>query len=168
VSFDEYHQGFGDGASLWGAAWGWLRRQPGGWTILQLAAAGLVALALTAVRFGPTLLVVQRRRRSPLEHVDALAAGLQRAGAADVARDRLVRGLRRRLVLARSAAPPSWNAAAWLQSLVAAPGTREARQPLERLVTLMRERRRGDVRDAALAVEDAWEAMGAEGKPGKS
>src|SRR2546430_12202492 len=33
----------------------------------------LVALAVAAVRFGPARSAIERRRRSPLEHVEALA-----------------------------------------------------------------------------------------------
>jgi hypothetical protein len=140
VSFDEYHQGFGEGGTLWKAGLGWLVSKPGGWTFLQLVAAALVALLLAAVRFGPAVPLTERRRRSPLEHVDALASGLERAGATALAREKLVGGLRRRL------------------------GPRENKAQLEKLLTQMRENSSGSLRDAALAVEDAWEAMGAQGK----
>ncbi len=50
VTMDEYHLGFGGGASLPGALWGWLVRHPVGWAILQLAGVALVGLAVQAVR----------------------------------------------------------------------------------------------------------------------
>src|SRR5207247_2620656 len=78
ISFDEYDQGFRRGGSLWKAAGTWLLMQPAGWMLLQVTGALLMGLVLMALRFGPTLTVVERHRRSPLEHVDALAAGLER------------------------------------------------------------------------------------------
>src|SRR3989475_10320611 len=75
IVVDEYPLGFGAGGTLPGASWAWLRRHPPGWAILQLIGVALVALAVTAVRFGPARSVIERRRRSPLEHVEALAAG---------------------------------------------------------------------------------------------
>src|SRR3989442_1928166 len=80
VVVDEYHLGFGAGGTLPGASWAWLRHHPAGWAILQLFGVALVALAMTAVRFGPARSVIDRRRRAPLEHVEALAAGLEGAG----------------------------------------------------------------------------------------
>src|SRR5438034_6802331 len=56
-----------------------------GWAILQLLGVALVALAVAAVRFGPARSVIERRRRSPLEHEEALAAGLEGAGGVDTA-----------------------------------------------------------------------------------
>src|SRR5258706_502741 len=99
VVWDEYHQGFGaeNQVSSAGRTWSWLRSSPAGWAILQLMAVALAWLAMTAVRFGPALSVIERRRRSPLEHVEALGAGLESAAAADTAVQRLALGLRRRL-----------------------------------------------------------------------
>ncbi|MGH7567486.1 MAG: DUF4350 domain-containing protein, partial [Gemmatimonadales bacterium] len=71
VVVDEYHQGFGEGAGLFGAALRWVVAAPAGWALLQLTAVALVALAVAAVRFGPALNVIERRRRSPLEHLEA-------------------------------------------------------------------------------------------------
>src|SRR6267378_1386681 len=77
VVWDEYHQGFGrESPSMAALTWDWLVQSPAGWAILQLVAVGLVWLAVTAVRFGPARSVIERRRRSPLEHLEALAAGL--------------------------------------------------------------------------------------------
>src|SRR5438034_1357712 len=94
IVVDEYHLGFGAGGTLPGASWAWLRHHPPGWAILQLLGVALVALAVAAVRFGPARSVIERRRRSPLEHVEALAAGLEGAGGVDTAVALTVSGLR--------------------------------------------------------------------------
>src|SRR5207247_6531798 len=96
IVVDEYHLGFGAGGTLPGASWAWLRRHPPGWALLQLIGVALVALAVTAVRFGPARSVLERRRRSPLEHVEALAAGLEGAGGAGRAVGVTGGGVRRR------------------------------------------------------------------------
>src|SRR5437867_179509 len=85
------------------AASSWRRRIPcsrpsaAGWALLQLMGVGLVAVAMAAVRFGPAQAVIDRRRRSPLEHVEALAASLEGAGGVDTTVALIVAGLRRRL-----------------------------------------------------------------------
>src|SRR5207244_11132739 len=79
---------------------------------LQLLGVALVALAVTAVRFGPARSVIERRRRSPLEHVEALAAGLEGAGGVDTAVGLTVSGLRRRL--GRVGLLPAGAERAWL------------------------------------------------------
>lgn len=151
VAWDEYHQGFGrsGGSSLAGHTWSWLRGSPAGWAILQLIAVALVWLALTAVRFGPAREVVERRRRSPLEHLEALAAGLEGAADADTAIRRLVMGLQRRL--GRSLDLKS------LELAVRGPRGRAAVRRLRHLIT---ERSgSGRVLAAAQAVEDVWEEL---------
>src|SRR2546430_2502508 len=75
IVVDEFHLGFGAGGTLPGASWAWLRHHPPGWAILQLIGVALVALAVTAVRFGPTRSVIERRRRSRSEeHTSELQA----------------------------------------------------------------------------------------------
>src|SRR3989441_8820981 len=76
------HQRFGRGGSLTAATLAWLAGAPAGWAMLQLAAGLLVAPAVAAGRVGPARPVIDGRRRSPLEHLEALAAGL--GGAARV------------------------------------------------------------------------------------
>src|SRR3989475_4876256 len=97
VAWDEYHQGFGKERSILGVLVGWLAGTPGGWALLQLVAVGLAGLAVAAVRFGPARPVLERRRRSPLEHLEALAAGLEGAAGVDTSIGLTVAGLRRRL-----------------------------------------------------------------------
>ena len=80
IVFEEYHHGFGASGSLAGAALGWSRRSPWGWAVWQLAVVGLLALLFGAVRFGPARAGITRTRRSPLEHVRALATALSAAG----------------------------------------------------------------------------------------
>ncbi len=95
--FDEYHQGFQRTGSLMAAAARLLFHQPFGWTILQLTGVFLLYVLVNALRFGPALPTAEARRRSELEHVDALASGLARARAADMGARLLVAGLMRRL-----------------------------------------------------------------------
>src|SRR5439155_10327580 len=73
VAWDEYHQGFAEEGSVTGVLVAWLGSTPIGWALLQLAAVVLVALGVAAVRFGPARSVIERRRRSPLEHLEGLA-----------------------------------------------------------------------------------------------
>ena len=165
VVWDEYHQGFGeeDGPSLVGSTWSWLRSSPAGWAILQLIAVALVWLAMTAVRFGPARSVVERRRRSPLEHLEALGAGLESAGDADTAVQRLVLGLRRRL--SRAGHLGKDDVVPWLQGLELAMRGPQGRAAVRRLHTLLTVRDRGEesararVIGAAQAVEDVWEEL---------
>jgi len=161
IIVDEYHQGFARGGSLLRAAWWWMRTTPGGWALLQLALAAVIALAAAAVRFGPALSVIERRRRSALEHLDALAVGLERAGGDEEAVGLIVEGLRRRL--SRGGGAPRVQGAgvsAWLDSLALAARSRQARDSVARLGRIMSERD-GDERvlAAATAVEDVWEAL---------
>lgn len=159
---DEYHQGFGEsGTTIFGAAWRWMRRSPGGWAMLQLAFAGLAALALAAVRFGPALRVVERRRRSPMEHLDALAVGLERAEGAAVAVQLIADGLRRRLSRPGTVRPLArGDLDDWLGSLALATERPAARAAVTRLRRLVRERGgHSQVLAAAHAVEDVWQAL---------
>jgi hypothetical protein len=161
VVWDEYHQGFGrEGPSVEALTWDWLRHSAAGWAILQLVAVALVWLAATAVRFGPARPVIERRRRSPLEHLEALAAGLESARAADTAVERMISGLRRRLRRAGTPAPDAGHLASWLDGLeLAVSGTR-GRAAVRRLRHLITQRG-GDERvlAAAQAVEDVWEEL---------
>ncbi|MFQ6045896.1 MAG: DUF4350 domain-containing protein [Gemmatimonadales bacterium] len=162
VIADEYHQGLGVGGSVFAAAWRWMRAAPPGWMLLQLVFAALVGLAALAVRFGPALTVTESRRRSPLEHVDALAAGLQRSEGWDTAVGLIVNGLRRRLSQSgRDRRRAGSDAREWLESLAVATRSPEAQGAIRRLDWLLRERG-GDQRvlSAAQAVEDVWKALG--------
>ena len=158
VSVDEYHLGFGEGGSLPGASWAWLVSHPLGWAILQLVAVALAALGVQAVRFGPARHVIERRRRSPLEHLEALAAGLEGAAGFDPAIQLLVAGLRRRL--SRTGAVSPGGERQWLNALELAlptPRGRAAARRLQGLGTVPGGRER--VLAAAQSVEDVWEEL---------
>ena len=159
VVVDEYHQGFGQSGSLTGATLAWAASSPAGWMVLQLALASVLALALAAVRFGPAVPLIERRRRSPLEHLDALAAGLERSHAAATAIRLIVTGLRRRLsggLVRTSPVDPD----AWLAALEAGARTAQAKTAAHTLRRLARAAAgSADVQDAANAVEDVWETL---------
>jgi hypothetical protein len=113
------------------------------------------------VRFGPALEVIPRRRRSPLEHLEALGAGLESAGGSDTAVMRLLAGLRRRL--SRTGAVPADNKQMqlWLESLALAMRNPRGRAAVKRLRHLMNEHNGGDARVLAVAqtVEDVWQEL---------
>lgn len=94
--FDEYHQGFGSHDSMPSAIADALFHTAPGLAFVQLVAAGLILLLVYAVR--PIAPLARRtiERRSPLEHVGALARAYQQTGATRTATRRLLRGLRRR------------------------------------------------------------------------
>jgi hypothetical protein len=96
IEFDEYHQGYRAGGGPRAALRSFLGTHAG-YGVLQLAAAGLLVLLLAARRFGEPYPLPPPRRRSPIEHVEALATAYQRAGARRTARKLLLEGLQRRL-----------------------------------------------------------------------
>jgi len=156
--WDEYHQGFAAATGATAVLWAWLWRSPAGWAILQLAAVALVWLAVTAVRFGPAQAVIERRRRSPLEHVDALAIGLEGANGTDTAVDLILSGLRRRL--SRSGQVGGGNVASWLAALELALPTARGRAAARLLQRLRRGTGGAErVLAAAQAVEDVWQDL---------
>ena len=158
VTFDEFHHGFGPSGSLAGAVWAWSLRSPWGWAAWQLLLAGLAALAASAIRFGPARRVIDRRRRSPLEHVHALANALAAARGHDVAIATQVRGLRRRL--ARGGGPQRGSVVTWLDDLAANVRTPRARAAVATLRSLTSSPQpAGAVLLAADAVEDVWEEL---------
>lgn len=96
VVFDEYHQGYGPHASVTGAIAHWLAKTPSGRTGAQIAIAALLLLAAFAPRAVPPVPKVAIARRSPLEHVAALAQAYERVRATRTTALRLVQGVRRR------------------------------------------------------------------------
>jgi hypothetical protein len=158
VVWDEYHQGFGrQSPSMAALTWEWTLHSPAGWAMLQLVAVGLVWLAVTAVRFGPARSVIERRRRSPLEHLEALAAGLESAGDSDTAVQRIVAGLRRRL--SRAGHVGGGDLEAWLGTVALATTSARGRGAVRRLQHLITQRGGEHALDAAQAVEDVWEEL---------
>lgn len=163
VSWDEYHHGYGESSSTSGAVLEWMARSPAGWLLLQLIVVGLVWLAVTAVRFGPPRPVLDRRRRSPLEHVEALAAGLEGASGADTAVLLMISGLRRRL--SRTAQPIRGDLGQWLRTLeLVLPGARGRAAARRLQETLAKPGGAERVLAAAQAAEDVWQALHPQGK----
>jgi len=161
VVWDEYHQGFGqESRGMAALTWEWARHSPAGWAILQLVAVGLVWLAVTAVRFGPARSVLERRRRSPLEHLEALSAGLESAADSATAVQRIVAGLRRRL--SRTGHVGRADLSGWLETLELATTSARGRGAVRRLRHLITQRGGAAPEralDAAQAVEDVWEEL---------
>jgi hypothetical protein len=158
VVVDEYHHGYHAAGSLAGAALDWSTRSPWGWVVWQLAAVGVIALLASGVRFGPVRRAIERRRRSPLEHVRALATALAAARGHDVAVRLMVQGLRRRL--SRGGRPSRADLDAWLESLGPSVRTRRGREALQSLATMTRSPQDADsVLVAANAVETLWEEL---------
>jgi len=158
VIFEEAHQGFGAGGSLADATLAWSFRSPWGWIAWQLALVGVLMLLAGAVRFGPIRSVVQRRRRSPLEHVRALATALAAARGHDVAIAAVVQGLHRRLMPAGQRGRTDWRA--WVERLALNVRTRRAHDAAATLQSLTRPGQPPEgVLRAANAVEDVWEEL---------
>lgn len=159
VTWDEYHQGFGKAPSLAGAVATWLTRAPAGWALLHLLLAALVALGVAALRFGPPRAFPrQSQRRSPLEHVEALAAGLEGAGGSATAIRLIVGGLRRRLQ--RTPGGARGDPITWLAALPPALPDAQGRAAVNRLRDIATHSGGPQqVLAAAQVVEDVWEQL---------
>jgi hypothetical protein len=158
VVFDEYHHGYAASSAV-GLTVTWLLGTPVGWLLLQIIAVGLVWLAVSAFRFGPARGVIDRRRRSPLEHLDALAAGLESSGGSATALGLIVGGLRRRL--SRTGGGPGARAnEEWIAALTLAMPTAQGRGAVRRLREAFTKPGEGErVLAAANSVEDVWEEL---------
>jgi hypothetical protein len=119
---------------------------------------GVIALMAAGIRFGPIRPGIERRRRSSLEHVRALATALAAAGGHDVAAGLIVQGLRRRLA---PAGRSSWREiSGWLDGLAPAIRTPEGREALDTLAAIVdRHASREDVLRAADAAETLWKEL---------
>ena len=95
--FDEYHQGYGDQPGTMRGIVRYLGGTASGHLLLQLAGAGLVLLLAVGPRLLPPRAPERIERRSPLEHVDALARAYRAVGATKTATARLLHGVRRRV-----------------------------------------------------------------------
>jgi hypothetical protein len=157
VVFDEYHHGFGPQGSLARAVVAWSAGSPWGWAIWQVVVVALLALGAAAVRFGPARTVADRRRRSSLEHVRALATALAAARGHDVAVRLLVQGLRRRLAPGR---PLRADLAGWLETMAPHLRSERARADAAELRRLISRPQSADgVLRAATTVEDLWQEL---------
>jgi hypothetical protein len=94
--FDEYHFGYGQRSTFFGLIGHALFGTPAGRLTLQVAAAALILLLAFAPRAIKPLPRPTIERRSPLEHVGALARAYEQVDATQTAMRRLVRGVRRR------------------------------------------------------------------------
>ncbi len=157
VIFDEFVHGFAPSGSLFSSAIDWSLHSPWGWFGWQLIGFGLLALLAGAVRFGAPRKLIDRRRRSPLEHVRALATALKAAKGADVAVDLMVRGLRRRL--SAGTPPARGQLRTWLEELAANVRTPRSKQAVATLLNLTRRASSEQVLRAANAVEDVWQDL---------
>jgi hypothetical protein len=168
--FDEYLHGFGPSGSLLGSALGWSLHSPFGWASWQLGVIGVLALITGvsplagAFRFGPPSAPRGRRRRSPIEHVRALATALAAVHGQDVAVHAIVRGLWRRLAPAGResgrAHRPQADMKAWLDQLSTSVRTAKGRKAVRTIKRLSEPPQpAGSVLEAANAVEDVWEEL---------
>jgi hypothetical protein len=96
IVFAEFHHGFGRQGAVSSTLARALFLTAPGRALLGLLAAGLVLLAALGARPLPPKPAARIERRSPLEHVGALARAYEQVGATRTAARRLVRGLRRR------------------------------------------------------------------------
>ncbi len=97
IIFDEFHQGFGQQPDVNRAILATLTKTPPGRAVAQLALAAIVLLAAVGPRPISPQPQTRVERRSPFEHVDALATAYSQARATQLATRRLVHGLRRRI-----------------------------------------------------------------------
>jgi hypothetical protein len=113
VVFDEYHHGFGAHADMPAAVAEALTDTAPGRVTLEITAAALVLLLAFAVRPLAPRSVPPVSRRSPLEHVGALAHAYSQVDARVLGTNMLVRGLRRRhpLGLVRSTSDSTYLSA---------------------------------------------------------
>ena len=95
--FDEYHQGYGTHPGTMRAIIVYLSRAASGHVLLQAMLAGLVLLLALGPRALPAHDTERIERRSPLEHVTALAQAYSRVAGTRTATSRLLRGVRRRV-----------------------------------------------------------------------
>ena len=140
--FDEYHHGYREARPLH-ALIGVLTGTGGGRALLQALVACLALLLLAGARFGAPVIEHSERRRSPIEHVHALAGAYERSAARRTARRMIVAGLERQLgrrVLSEGAVLP----AAALESTAAG---RRLKEQWER-------GEEGDLADLARAVDE--------------
>jgi hypothetical protein len=97
VYFDEYHHGYRGGGSAVAGTLRFLRDRPWGHATVQWLVVALGLLLLAGRRFGAPVQPRPALRRSPLEHVEALAGAYRQGGARRTARRLLLAGLARRM-----------------------------------------------------------------------
>lgn len=156
--FDEDHHGFLAGGSLLAWTLRWSRESPWGWLAFHLAIVGLLALASRAVRFGPVVTTLDRRRRSVVEHVRALALALRSAGGHGRAIGLLIAGVRRRLTPGTRGSPG--GSREWLERLSGPRATPVVAGLAARLLAIDHTHpSEAEVLTAGKLVEDLWNGM---------
>jgi hypothetical protein len=155
LAIDEFHHGFSTGkaTSPGRAVLAWSLTSPWGWAGWQLAAVGLVSLIAGGVRFGPLELMVRANRRSPLEHVRALATAFAAARGHGEGVRWIVRGLRRRL----GRITPGVDDAVWLGRAGDTVRTARGRAAIDTLQNALRDPTADAPRAAAAAADTLWE-----------
>jgi hypothetical protein len=121
--FDEYHHGFQEGGGPVRTSLRFFGSTPLGRATLHLGVIGLLALLVAGARFGAPDAAPRPTRRSPMEHVQALAQAYRKAGAESrLARLTLI-GLARRL---KHRAPPEdpGDTPHWIGALPVPSGSR--------------------------------------------
>jgi hypothetical protein len=99
VFFSEFHQGLDGRRGVVREALGIATDAPWGRAALHLAVLGFVLLVVSGASFGAPAPEPEGKRRSPLEHVEALARIHERAESRHLVARRLVRGAARRMGL---------------------------------------------------------------------
>ena len=97
IYFDEFHHGYDARGNLGRELLRFLGGSSAGWALLQLALVGAIALLFAGIRMGRPLPSPPARRRSSLEHVEALAAAYRTTHAATRTARLLIDGVRSRL-----------------------------------------------------------------------
>ncbi len=158
VWFDEYHHGYLSGGSLVNWTIRWTRESPWGWLAWHVSVVGLLALGFAAIRFGPPIASIDRRRRSVAEHARALAFALRAAGGHRIAIGVLIDGLRRRLTPGSRVSPALRSE--WLAHLGTGAASLRVEQLSRRLQSLDREPGSEPAAlETANIVEDLWTEM---------
>lgn len=123
VLFDEYHQGYGAHPGTMRGILLYLTRVPSGHLLLQLLFAAVVWLLAVGPRMLEPVDARHVERRSPLEHVSALASAYSQVGATRTVASRLLQGVRRRVPHAvRSATLSDHAFLDWVQQVAPARG----------------------------------------------
>lgn len=148
VFFDEFHHGVRGLGSPAGAATAFVLGTDGGRALLHLGIVVLLALAVAGARLGAPSDPPPDERRSPLEHVSALARLYQAAGARDTAA---------LLLLARAAraagrAPPKSLAEA--HSMIEVLGVRDGAERACRLIRQGLQAQPRDLKVIAIGIDE--------------
>jgi hypothetical protein len=97
VFFSEYHQGLDGRRGLVGQAFAMASDSPVGRAAMSLAVVAFLLLLATGRSFGAPVPLPEGKRRSPLEHVDALGRIYETSGAERSVARRLIHGAARRM-----------------------------------------------------------------------